>query len=201
MPRDVPSLSPAAVRALESTLRSRLAGDVDFSAGARALYAADASNYRQLPIGVVLPKTPDDVLETVRTCHELHVAILPRGAGTSLAGQGCNAAVVMDMSRHLRRLVAIDPDRRTARVQPGVVLRDSSTPAKSSTHTRRRSTFVAPVIARPRLARSSTSLTKAALEEPHCVVSASASAARRAKARCACCFPRLRRGCGHHRHR
>jgi FAD/FMN-containing dehydrogenase/Fe-S oxidoreductase len=109
-------------RALESALRSRVAGTVDFSAGGRALYATDASNYRQTPLAIVLPKTTEDVLETVRTCHEHNVAILPRGAGTSLAGQCCNAAVVMDMSRHLRRIVAIDPDRKTARVQPGVVL-------------------------------------------------------------------------------
>jgi FAD/FMN-containing dehydrogenase/Fe-S oxidoreductase len=124
MPPEVQSLSPTAARSLESTLRSRLAGDVDFSVGVRALYATDASNYRQTPLGVVLPQTIDDVLETVRTCYEHNVAILPRGAGTSLAGQCCNAAVIMDMSRHLRHIVAIDPDRKTARVQPGVVLDD-----------------------------------------------------------------------------
>jgi FAD/FMN-containing dehydrogenase/Fe-S oxidoreductase len=124
MPSDLRPLDPATLRALKSALRSRVAGTVDFSAGGRALYATDASNYRQTPIAVVLPKTTEDVLETVRTCHEHHVAILPRGAGTSLAGQCCNAAVVMDMSRHLRQIVAIDPDRKTARVQPGVALDD-----------------------------------------------------------------------------
>jgi FAD/FMN-containing dehydrogenase/Fe-S oxidoreductase len=120
-PRELPA---PAVQALEDTLRSRVEGDVCFDAGARALYAADASNYRQVPIGVVLPRTIDDVIETVRTCHEHHVPILPRGGGTSLAGQCCNVAVVIDMSRRLREVLQVDPDRKTARVQPGVVLDD-----------------------------------------------------------------------------
>jgi len=112
------------VRALESALRTRIAGEVDFGTGARALYATDASNYRQVPVGVVLPRTTEDVLEAVRACREHGVAILPRGAGTSLAGQGCNVALVMDMSRHLRNVLSVDPDRKIARVQPGVVLDD-----------------------------------------------------------------------------
>jgi FAD/FMN-containing dehydrogenase/Fe-S oxidoreductase len=124
MPHDTRSASSTALRALESTLRSRVAGKVDFGVGARALYATDASNYRQTPVGVVVPKSTEDVLETVRTCCEHDTAILPRGGGTSLAGQCCNSAVVMDMSRHLRRIAAIDADRKTARVQPGVVLDD-----------------------------------------------------------------------------
>jgi FAD/FMN-containing dehydrogenase/Fe-S oxidoreductase len=116
--------SASAVRALEDALRRRIGGEVDFGAGARALYATDASNYRQVPVGVVLPRTTDDVLEVVRTCREHAVPILPRGAGTSLAGQCCNVALVMDMSRHLRHILSIDPDRKMARVEPGVVLDD-----------------------------------------------------------------------------
>jgi FAD/FMN-containing dehydrogenase len=100
------------VRALADTLRRRVEGEVDFSTGARVLYATDASNYRQVPVGVVLPRTTEDVLEIVRTRHEHGVPILPRSAGTSLAGQGCNAALVMDMSRHLRRILDIDPERK-----------------------------------------------------------------------------------------
>jgi FAD/FMN-containing dehydrogenase/Fe-S oxidoreductase len=119
MPRDIPT---AAVRALEHTLRQRLAGDVDFGTAARALYATDASNYRQVPIGVVRPRTTEDVVEIVRLCSVYGVRLLPRGAGTSLAGQCCNVALVMDMSRHLGSVLAIDPERKTARVQPGVVL-------------------------------------------------------------------------------
>jgi FAD/FMN-containing dehydrogenase/Fe-S oxidoreductase len=111
-------------RELARTLRSRVAGRVDFGGGARALYATDASNYRQTPIGVVWPRTTEDVVETVRTCREYRVPILPRGGGTSLAGQCCNVAVVMDMSRHLREVVHVDPERRTARVRPGLVLDD-----------------------------------------------------------------------------
>ena len=114
--------SAAALRALEQTLRKRLTGEVDFTVSGRALYATDASNYRQVPICVVLPRTTEDVLDIVRTCREYDVPILPRGAGTSLAGQCCNAAVVVDMSRHIRGLLALDPDRKTARVQPGLVL-------------------------------------------------------------------------------
>jgi FAD/FMN-containing dehydrogenase/Fe-S oxidoreductase len=117
-----PQPSASAIKPLESALRSRIDGDVSFDAGARALYATDASNYRQVPVGVVVPRTAEDVVETVRTCREHQVPILPRGGGTSLAGQCCNAAVVIDMSQHLNGVVAIDHDRRTARVQPGLVL-------------------------------------------------------------------------------
>jgi FAD/FMN-containing dehydrogenase/Fe-S oxidoreductase len=132
MPRDMPRTSASAktvvdksaVQALEATLRTRVAGEVDFGTAARALYATDASNYRQVPVGVVRPRTTEDVLEVVRTCHEHGIPILPRGAGTSLAGQCCNVAVVMDMSRHLQEILSIDPEQRTARVQPGVVLDD-----------------------------------------------------------------------------
>src|SRR5688500_82437 len=85
MPPDIPALSPSATRSLESTLRARTSGEVDFSASGRALYATDASNYRQTPVGVVLPRSIDDVIESVRTCHEYGVPILPRGTGTSLA--------------------------------------------------------------------------------------------------------------------
>jgi FAD/FMN-containing dehydrogenase/Fe-S oxidoreductase len=118
------------VRALETALRNCVAGDVEFGAGARALYATDASNYRQVPIGIVNPRSPDDVIATVATCREYGVPILPRGAGTSLAGQCCNLAVVLDMSRYLREIISIDPDRRVARVQPGVVLDDLQHAAK-----------------------------------------------------------------------
>jgi FAD/FMN-containing dehydrogenase len=118
------TIPPASIRALERGLRARLSGEVRFDAGSRALYATDASNYRQVPIGVVLPRTLEDVIETIRLCREHEVPVLPRGAGTSLAGQCCNVAVIIDMSRYLRTLVALDPDRRTARVQPGLVLDD-----------------------------------------------------------------------------
>ncbi|HET9299356.1 MAG TPA: FAD-binding oxidoreductase, partial [Candidatus Polarisedimenticolaceae bacterium] len=109
-------------RALESELRRRVAGEVRFDDGTRALYATDASNYRQVPIAVVIPRDTDDLLAALDTCRDAGVPVLPRGAGTSLAGQCCNVAVVLDLSRHLNRVLEIDPQARLARVQPGVVL-------------------------------------------------------------------------------
>ena len=118
----VNAVSPRDVRALEEDLRSAKAGEVRFSDGDRALYAADASNYRQVPIGVVVPREVSDLVAAVEVCRAHDVPILPRGGGTSLAGQGCNVAVILDCSKYLRRIIEIDPDRRTARVEPGVVL-------------------------------------------------------------------------------
>jgi FAD/FMN-containing dehydrogenase/Fe-S oxidoreductase len=110
------------VSALVSRLRARLKGEVRFDAASRGLYATDSSNYRQVPIGVVVPRDIDDVVETVAACREFGAPILPRGAGTSLAGQGCNVAVVFDTSKYLHAIVDLDPAKRQARVQPGIVL-------------------------------------------------------------------------------
>ncbi|MFZ0480380.1 MAG: FAD-linked oxidase C-terminal domain-containing protein [Terriglobales bacterium] len=108
--------------ALEAALRRHLRGEVRFDSGSRALYATDGSNYRQVPIGVVVPRDKEDVIATVALCREHHAPLLARGGGTSLAGQCCNAAVVLDFSKYMSRILEIDPERRTARVQPGVVL-------------------------------------------------------------------------------
>jgi FAD/FMN-containing dehydrogenase/Fe-S oxidoreductase len=124
MPPERREIPASAIRALEHDLSLRLDGSVDFGAAARALYATDSSNYRQVPLGVVFPRTTEDVVETVRACREHGVPILPRGGGTSLAGQCCNVAVVIDLSRHLNAVIHVDPDRKIARVQPGVVLDD-----------------------------------------------------------------------------
>jgi FAD/FMN-containing dehydrogenase/Fe-S oxidoreductase len=107
---------------LAADLRAAVRGEVGFDPGSRALYSTDASNYRHIPIGVVLPRSIEDVVNTVAVARRAGVPILSRGAGTSLAGQCCNAAVVIDFSRHLNRVLAIDPSARMARVQPGVVL-------------------------------------------------------------------------------
>jgi FAD/FMN-containing dehydrogenase len=111
---------------LAEALRSRLRGgaqaDVRFDAGSRALYATDGSNYRQVPIGVVLPRDAEGVLATISVCREFGAPLLCRGGGTSLAGQCCNVAVVLDFSKYMSRILEIDPARRIARVQPGVVL-------------------------------------------------------------------------------
>ncbi len=110
------------VRSLEDDLRLRIEGEVRFSRGDRALYSATGANYRQLPLGVVIPRTLDDVLETVAACREHGAPLLSRGGGTGLAGQTTNVAVVMDFSKHLNRILEIDPDRRLARVEPGLIL-------------------------------------------------------------------------------
>jgi len=110
--------------ALERELRQALRGEVRFDDGSRALYATDGSNYRQLPIGVVLPRDAEEIIQTIAICRRLGVPILPRGGGTSLAGQCCNVTVVIDMSKYVKQLVALDPDRKLARVQPGLILDD-----------------------------------------------------------------------------
>jgi FAD/FMN-containing dehydrogenase/Fe-S oxidoreductase len=108
--------------ALARTLSERIAGEVRFDAGSRALYATDASNYRQVPIGVVVPRDLDDVVATVAACREHGAPVLSRGGGTSLAGQSCNVAVIIDFSKHVNQIESLDPEGRTVVVQPGVVL-------------------------------------------------------------------------------
>ncbi|HVT45184.1 MAG TPA: FAD-linked oxidase C-terminal domain-containing protein [Thermoanaerobaculia bacterium] len=108
--------------ALAAALRKAIRGEVRFDDGSRALYATDASNYRQVPIGVVLPYDADDVIATVAIARSFGAPILARGGGTSLAGQCCNVAVVLDMSKFMRRLLELDRNRRIARVEPGIVL-------------------------------------------------------------------------------
>src|SRR6478672_3498960 len=115
-----PSLKDAA--GLADALRARLRGEVRFDSGARALYATDGSNYRHVPIGIVLPHDADDVLTAIATCREFGAPLLCRGGGTSLAGQCCNVAVVLDFTKYMNQILEIDPERRIARVQPGVVL-------------------------------------------------------------------------------
>src|SRR2546423_3810422 len=100
--------SPAEHQALAHALRSAVAGEVRFDRGSRGLYATDASNYRQVPIGVVIPRTIDDVIATVKLCREHGAPLVMRGGGTSLAGQGCNVAVLIDFSKYLNRIRSID---------------------------------------------------------------------------------------------
>ncbi|HEX5514829.1 MAG TPA: FAD-binding and (Fe-S)-binding domain-containing protein, partial [Gammaproteobacteria bacterium] len=107
---------------LAAALAARIAGEVRFDDGSRALYATDGSNYRQVPIGVVIPKAVEDVIATVRICRDFAAPLLSRGGGTSLAGQCCNTAVVMDFSKYLHNVVSIDSAARSALVEPGCVL-------------------------------------------------------------------------------
>jgi FAD/FMN-containing dehydrogenase len=107
---------------LARALGRAVRGEVRFDDGSRALYATDASNYRQVPIGVVVPIDSEDVMNALAVCRSHRAPILGRGAGTSLAGQCCIVAVVFDFSKYMHRVLEIDPERRLARVQPGTPL-------------------------------------------------------------------------------
>ena len=107
---------------LESELKRSVRGEVRFDRGSRALYASDGSNYRQIPIGLVIPRDDQDVIAGVAACRKFEAPVLARGAGTSLAGQSCNVAVVLDFTKYMNRILEIDPEGKFARVQPGVVL-------------------------------------------------------------------------------
>lgn len=119
----VPALRarPLDIEALARRLRTVVQGEVRFEAASRALYAQDASNYRRIPLGVVIPTSKDDVLAAISVCRELGAPIVSRGGGTSLAGQTVNEAVVLDFSKRMNRIVWLDPEARLAAVEPGVV--------------------------------------------------------------------------------
>ncbi len=117
-------LSRSAAQALAEELRRQIRGEVRFDDGSRALYATDGSNYRQVPIGVVVPLDIEDVLRTVATARQFGAPLLSRGGGTSLAGQCCNVAVVMDFSKYINRVLSIDVDARLGHIEPGTVLDD-----------------------------------------------------------------------------
>jgi FAD/FMN-containing dehydrogenase/Fe-S oxidoreductase len=107
---------------LERQLRAHIRGEVRFDPASKALYATDASNYRHIPIGVVIPLDEADVVATVDLCRRFNAPLLSRGAGTSLSGQGCNAAIILDFSKYMNGMGAIDTASRTVHVQPGIVL-------------------------------------------------------------------------------
>ncbi|MGZ4817115.1 MAG: FAD-binding and (Fe-S)-binding domain-containing protein [Terriglobales bacterium] len=112
------------VPGLEKELRRNVEGEVRFDAGSKALYAVDGSNYRQPPIGVVIPKSKEDVIATVAACRKFGAPLLSRGGGTSLAGQCCNTAIVIDWTKYLHNILEINPAERYARVQPGTICDD-----------------------------------------------------------------------------
>ncbi|MBV9437311.1 MAG: FAD-binding protein, partial [Acidobacteria bacterium] len=107
---------------LERALTSVIKGEVRFSQGDRALYATDGSNYRQVPIGVVLPRDTEDAIAAMRLCRMFDAPILSRGGGTSLCGQCCNFAVILDFSKYCNQILELNPKEKYARVQPGIVL-------------------------------------------------------------------------------
>jgi FAD/FMN-containing dehydrogenase/Fe-S oxidoreductase len=108
--------------ALEQELKQNIKGEVRFDRGSRAMYSTDGSNYRQIPIGLVVPRDADDVVAAMAACRKYGAPVLARGAGTSLAGQCCNVAVVFDFTKYMNQILELNPDQRFARVQPGVVL-------------------------------------------------------------------------------
>jgi FAD/FMN-containing dehydrogenase len=110
------------IELLQRRLRQETQGEVMFDAASRGRYATDASLYQQMPIGVLVPKTPDDVAIALAVARELKVPLLPRGGGSSQCGQTTNVALVIDFSKHLRRLLAFDQEALTAEVEPGMVL-------------------------------------------------------------------------------
>ncbi|HQZ38154.1 MAG TPA: FAD-linked oxidase C-terminal domain-containing protein [Vicinamibacterales bacterium] len=115
---------PGTSGALRRELAAALQGEVRFDATSRALYSTDASVYQIEPLGIVLPRTPEDVVKTVEVAARHGVALTPRGGGTSQAGQAVGAGLVIDTSKYLNRVIAVDAEARTARVQPGLVLDD-----------------------------------------------------------------------------
>ncbi len=112
------------VKALENDLRLRVSGEVRFDTAARGLYSYDASNYTQPPIGVVIPKSAEDVVSTLEICRKYRAPVLSRGGGTSLSGSTVNIAVVVDMSKYFNRVLEVNARERWARVEPGVILDD-----------------------------------------------------------------------------
>src|SRR5437764_13949288 len=106
---------------LYQSLKSRIQGEVRFDRAARLMYSTDASIYEIEPIGVVIPRTHEDVFATMEVARDFKVPVLPRGGGTSLAGQTVGDAVVIDMSKHLNRVLEVNREERWAIVQPGVV--------------------------------------------------------------------------------
>ncbi|HET7209363.1 MAG TPA: FAD-linked oxidase C-terminal domain-containing protein [Terriglobales bacterium] len=109
------------VDGLRRELEKNLEGEVRFDAGTKAMYSVDASNYRQVPIGVVIPRSIDDVVAAIACCRKFGAPVLSRGGGTSLAGQCCNVAIVIDWSKYLHNLLELNPEKRFARVQPGTI--------------------------------------------------------------------------------
>src|SRR3954464_5402159 len=109
-------------RPLAAALKNNVAGEVRFDAGSRALYATDGSNYRQVPIGVGIPKDVDDILAPIAPCRQFGAPVLSRGGGTSLAGQTCNVAVLMDWSKYVNQILELNVDEKFARIRPGLVL-------------------------------------------------------------------------------
>src|SRR5262245_56445008 len=115
---------PIDISAMENALKNSITGEVRFDRLSRALYSTDASVYQIVPVGVVIPKTEDDIVATVRICGSFHVPMTVRGGGTSQAGQAIGPGVQIDCSKYFNRILEINSAECWARVQPGCVLDD-----------------------------------------------------------------------------
>ena len=113
---------PSGAHPLASALAGHISGEVRFDDATRVLYSTDASNYQVFPLGVVLPRTADDVIAAVSLCAEHGVPIIPRGGGSGLCGQSIGPGLVIDMSKYMARVLGVDTAAREVRVQPGIVL-------------------------------------------------------------------------------
>jgi FAD/FMN-containing dehydrogenase/Fe-S oxidoreductase len=129
--READHAAEAAREAVADALRTVVGCDVDTSTRRRAEYSTDASNYRVVPEGVLFPETTDDVVAALGVLRELEIPITARGAGTSVAGNSVGPGVVLDLGRNLNRVLSIDPERRTARVQPGTIMSTLQAQAKA----------------------------------------------------------------------
>ncbi|MEO8734389.1 MAG: FAD-binding oxidoreductase, partial [Flavobacteriales bacterium] len=107
---------------LKALLQKTVKGEVRFDTGSRAIYATDASNWRHVPIGVVIPRDAEDVIATLKACHKYGAPIVSRGGGTGLCGQTTNLAIVMDHSKYFTNILEVNVKEKWARVQPGVIL-------------------------------------------------------------------------------
>ncbi|MFF8861086.1 FAD-binding and (Fe-S)-binding domain-containing protein [Streptomyces sp. NPDC015139] len=115
-------MTPPDTSGLEAALRAEVDGEVRFDAGSRGAYVTDGSNYRQVPLGVVVPRTVEAGARAVAVCARFAAPVLSRGGGTSLAGQTTNTAVVIDWSKYCSRVLTVDAEQRTCVVEPGIVL-------------------------------------------------------------------------------
>jgi FAD/FMN-containing dehydrogenase/Fe-S oxidoreductase len=117
-----PPREPVLARRVESRLRAQVAGEVYFDAATRGMYATDASIYQMMPLGVVVPRSAEDVEAAIAIAREHGVPVTARGGGTSQCGQTVNSGLIVDVSKYLREIVSLDVAARRARVQPGIVL-------------------------------------------------------------------------------
>ncbi len=118
----IPDLSADRLEVFQKTLSSKIEGEVRFDTVSRALYSTDASVYQIIPLGVIIPRSADDVVHVVTTCREFSVSITARGGGTSQAGQAVGYGIQLDFSKYLNRILDIDPEKQTVTVEPGIVL-------------------------------------------------------------------------------